>query len=114
MEMINVVNKLLVMPKKVKQEILKEKEQLVLTHILYDTEELLLTRSRDEMGTYLSCLNKKNEQVSVAIPLSAANLLGSYIAYDVLAKKEIGLIEDTLLLRIEGGEKRIIKLLPIS
>ncbi|WP_054742283.1 hypothetical protein [Cellulosilyticum ruminicola] len=94
------------------------KEQLILkafeitqdTKMFFETEDVILLYSSDKTGTYLSCFNKKAEETSVEIPLSAMKLEGKYIAYCVLTSEEIS-VDDVLSLQIPDGGVLLVKLL---
>lgn len=98
------------------------KEQLILTaydiadktKVFYESETLIVLSSYDQTGTYLSCINKIDTEISVEIPLVAMGLLGHYIAYCVLTGEEIGILDDTLVVQVQPEGMLLIKLLPIK
>lgn len=74
--------------------------QMTSIQVLFESEKLVLVKALNDEGIYLSCLNRKEQEIKVAIPLSCLSLLGYHIVYDVLRKEELGMIESTLMLSI--------------
>lgn len=74
--------------------------QMTSIQVLFESEKLVLVKAINDEGIYLSCFNRKEQEIKVAIPLSCLNLLGHYIVYDVLRKAELGMIESTFMLSI--------------
>lgn len=74
--------------------------QMTSIQILFESEKLVLVKTLNDEGIYLSCFNRKEQEIKVAIPLSCLSLLGHHIVYDVLRKEELGMIESTLVLSI--------------
>ncbi|MBE6022048.1 MAG: hypothetical protein E7231_02290 [Cellulosilyticum sp.] len=95
------------------------KEQLVAkayeiteaTKILFESEELVVLYSEDATGIYLSCFNRLNEEMVIDIPLSVMNIKDEYRAYCVLTSKEIGILNETLMLQIPEGGTLLVKLI---
>ena len=81
------------------------------TKVLYDSEEVAILYSEDPTGIYLSCFNKMGEELVIDIPLSIMNLEKTYRAYCVLTSKEIGVLNNTLMLQIPDGGVLLVKLI---
>lgn len=81
---------------------------------LDESERVLLLTACDETDHYLCCVNKKTQPISILVPIISMGLIGSYIAYDVANKKELGMVDDTLVLNLLASETRLIKLISIK
>lgn len=83
--------------------------QMTSIQVLFESEKLVLVKVLDDGGIYISCFNRRRQDIKVAIPLSYLSLLGHHIAYDVLRKEEIGMIESTLMLSIPAQGMRHVR-----
>ena len=83
--------------------------QMTSIQILFESEKLVLVKTLNDKGIYLSCFNRKEQEIKVAIPLSCLSLLGHHIVYDVLRKEELGMIESTLMLSIPAQGIRYVR-----
>lgn len=96
------------------QLILKAYEITASTKVFYDSEDIILLYSTDEKGTFLSCFNKTNSEISLELPLSTVHLSGNYTAYCVLTAESIYVPDETLKLIIPDGGVLLVKLIPES
>lgn len=83
--------------------------QMASIQVLFESEKLVLIKASNNEGVYLSCFNRKGQDIKVAIPLSYLSLLGHHIIYDVLRKEEIAMIESTLMLSIPAQGMRHVR-----
>lgn len=83
--------------------------QMTSIQVLFESEKLVLVKALNDEGIYLSCFNRKEQEIKVAIPLSCLSLLGHHIVYDVLRKEELGMIESTLMLSIPAQGIRYVR-----
>lgn len=80
------------------------------TKKLYDTDLITVVQAEDRTGTYLCCVNKSKEDITLQATLSSLALEGNYTAYCILSREEIGVINSTMSLIIPALNVILVKL----